>query len=113
MKQAGLRKWHRRLGLALAVFIVLQAGSGLWLTVTEMGSSHGHPETGEHQEAATAEGHGHEAEESSGHGIVGAIHHSEATWVGIYRIALAVGILLQTVLGLGIFAAMKQVSRAS
>ena len=114
MKQAGLRKWHRRLGVILAVFIVLQAASGLWLTVSEMGSGHEHGEENEHHEAVTNEGHGYEGgEDSHEHGIVGLVHHAEATWTALYRVALGLGILLQTFLGLGIFFAMRTRSKSS
>ncbi len=113
MKQAGFRKWHRRLGVILAAFILLQVGSGLWLTVSEMGSGHEHGEGSEHHEALTNEGHGHEGgEESHEHGIVGLVHRAEATWAAIYRVALALGILLQTALGLVIFFAMRTSSKS-
>ena len=113
MKQAGFRKWHRRLGLILAVFIVLQVGSGLWLTASEIGSGHEHGEESEHNEAVTNGGREHEGEgESHEHGIVGLVHHAEATWTALYRVALALGILLQTFLGLVIFFAMRKPSKS-
>ena len=36
MKEANLRKWHRGLGIILAFFVILQAGSGLLITITDM-----------------------------------------------------------------------------
>ena len=35
MKESVVRKWHRRMGVALALFIVLQVGTGLVLTIGE------------------------------------------------------------------------------
>ncbi|MFP3867246.1 MAG: hypothetical protein ACLFUU_03675 [Desulfobacteraceae bacterium] len=32
MQEAELRKWHRTMGIILALLIILQAGSGLWLS---------------------------------------------------------------------------------
>jgi hypothetical protein len=32
MKEPDLRRWHRNLGIILAAFIILQAGSGLLLS---------------------------------------------------------------------------------
>lgn len=113
MKQANFRKWHRWLGIFLAVFIVLQVGSGLWLTASEIGSGHEHGEESEHNEAVTNGGQGHEGEEESHeHGVVGLVHHAEATWTALYRVALALGILLQTFLGLAIFFAMRRAHKS-
>ncbi|MDD3579961.1 MAG: hypothetical protein PHW74_02940 [Desulfobacca sp.] len=32
MQEAELRKWHRTMGIILALLIILQASSGLWLS---------------------------------------------------------------------------------
>ena len=104
MKQASMRKGHRWLGVILALFVFLQVGSGLWLTVSEMGPSHGHGSEGDRHEAAAAGTHAEaERETPHGHGIAGALHHAENTGAATYRVALALGILVQTLLGLGIF----------
>lgn len=36
MTEANLRKWHRTVGIFLALFIILQAGSGVLLNVVTM-----------------------------------------------------------------------------
>ncbi|MEW6387946.1 MAG: hypothetical protein AB1491_10570 [Thermodesulfobacteriota bacterium] len=36
MTEANLRKWHRTMGIFLALFIVLQAGSGVLLNTVSM-----------------------------------------------------------------------------
>jgi hypothetical protein len=36
MNEAYLRKWHRRLGIILAVFIFLQTGSGVVLSLEDL-----------------------------------------------------------------------------
>lgn len=35
MKELDLRKWHRTMGITLALFIVIQAGSGLLLSLED------------------------------------------------------------------------------
>ena len=36
MKEAKLRKWHRTLGMIFALFILIQAATGLILTIEDM-----------------------------------------------------------------------------
>ena len=42
MKESDLRKWHRNLGILLFIFIILQAGSGLFITLTNLSVPHTH-----------------------------------------------------------------------
>jgi hypothetical protein len=35
MKEPDLRKWHRTMGITLALFIIIQAGSGLLLSLED------------------------------------------------------------------------------
>ncbi len=41
MKEKDLRRYHRITGVVLAVFIIVQAGTGLIFTIGEMGGSSG------------------------------------------------------------------------
>ncbi|MDY0213205.1 MAG: hypothetical protein RBR06_09390 [Desulfuromonadaceae bacterium] len=96
MKQSNLRKLHRSVGIIIAVFIVLQVGSGLLITLAEFReppaySSAGH-EYAESQEDASTWG-----------AALGWIHHNRSTPMGIYRVLLGVGLLAQTIVGGMIF----------
>jgi len=96
MKQADMRKWHRGIGLIIAVFIIFQAGSGLMLTVSEIGDTPAH----------SSEGHEHDEpgeEASTWHTVLGWIHHGSSSWMGIYRILLGAALIAQTVIGVMIF----------
>ncbi|MFO7875143.1 MAG: hypothetical protein R6U55_00990 [Desulfovermiculus sp.] len=101
MNISGMRKWHRSIGIVLALFIMLQAGSGLLLTISEFSETSAH----------TSEGHGHDensVQSFTWHTVLGWIHHSESIWMGVYRILLGVGILAQTVIGVMIFIETRQ-----
>ena len=45
MKEADLRKWHRSLGIIFVLFIILQAGSGLLISIGQIGTSHSHADS--------------------------------------------------------------------
>ena len=45
MKESDLRKWHRRMGIGLALFIIFQAGSGLLLSLGQIVTTHSHAHT--------------------------------------------------------------------
>jgi hypothetical protein len=36
MKEVNLRTWHRRIGIVLALFIILQAGSGFLIMLGDL-----------------------------------------------------------------------------
>jgi hypothetical protein len=42
MRESVLRTWHRNLGIVLAVFIIFQAGSGFFISLSQMSVSHTH-----------------------------------------------------------------------
>jgi hypothetical protein len=92
MKSSNMRKWHRYIGIIIAAFIVLQAGSGLLLTVSEFGGTHDH----------SSEAQEHESD-SVWHAVIGWIHYDSNPLMGIYRILLGAGILVQTTIGAMIF----------
>ncbi|MBW2107767.1 MAG: hypothetical protein JRI36_03750 [Deltaproteobacteria bacterium] len=98
MQEEILRKWHRRIGIVVALFIILQAGSGLWITLGESFESetHGHGD----ELAPTAL---HQPEESTGHEIMGTVHHRGGVGGLIYRIVTGAAVIGMALSGAGIF----------
>ena len=98
MKESDLRKWHRSLGLILALFIILQAGSGLLITLSGLGIPHSHA----HSEAV-AHVDAHEDGKSLWNTSLGFIHHGAGVVGVVYRILLGIGMLGMAVSGYMIF----------
>lgn len=94
MKEVNLRKWHRRIGIILALFIILQAGSGLVITLGDLISSEGHAPT-EPAVAATVA----DEEEPFWDEALQFIHFGAGTAGDLYRIVLGAGILWMAVSG--------------
>lgn len=98
MKESDLRKWHRQMGIILALFIILQAGSGLLITLSEIGPPHSHT----HSESAGIREH-NENEASHWKNSLMFIHHGAGTIGVIYRIILGIGMLGMAFTGSMIF----------
>lgn len=98
MSESNLRKWHRRTGIILSIFIILQAGSGLLLSLGELGPGHSDAPSelnGAHES--------HEEDESLWHERLEFIHH-EVDGIGtFYRIAIGIGLLGVAISGVSIF----------
>jgi len=73
MKEKDLRKYHRILGLALAVFVLAQAGTGLYLSF-------------EHH-----------------HGFLSTLHFGGGAIGMVYRLLLAFGMIGLVITGLSIY----------
>ena len=111
MKESELRKFHRNLGIILAAFILLQAGSGLLLSLGELLAPHAASDTyGEHDDEQDKELSGassskdsaeHDHEEE--HGIAGRIHHKKGAVWHLYRVLVAAGLLFMVFSGVAIF----------
>ncbi len=101
MKELALRKWHRRMGIILALFIILQAGSGLLLSFSGLGSPH------EHDEPIAHEHDEHDDEGSRWLGTFKNIHHGGGTAGNVYRIIIGVGTLGMALSGAAIFYQIK------
>jgi len=86
--------------MVIALFVFFQAGSGLLITVSELGS----PDA----QATGVNGHGQAAGESNWLEGFEWIHHGSGQLMGIYRLLLGIGILGQAVIGLMIFFDMKR-----
>jgi hypothetical protein len=96
MNQSDMRKWHRSIGIIIALFIIFQAGSGLLITILEFSDTPTH----------SSEAHEHAEQEegaSAWHVVLGWIHHGSGSLMDIYRILLGVGILAQTIIGVMLF----------
>jgi len=108
MKELNLRKWHRNLGIILAFFIILQAGSGLLLSLGEIDKLHSH----EHSESTAGPGH-HEEGNTMWADLLAFMHHGGGT-VGIaYRLLLGLGLLGLTISGGMIFIKVRARATAS
>lgn len=112
MQEKDLRKWHGYLGISLAIFLIAQAGSGLSISLGHLTAGHEHEKPVHSHTNDKKTGHdgiGHDAAGNHS-GDLGAaltsisgfftdIHHGGGIAGSVYRIFLALGILLQTVTG--------------
>ena len=94
MKEVNLRKWHRRFGIILALFIILQAGSGLLITLGDLSPSKSHAHT---EPAVTATVH--DEEEPFLEEALEFIHFGAGPAGALYRIIVGAGILWMAVSG--------------
>lgn len=112
MKEITLRKTHRNLGITLALFLLLQGGSGLLLSGEEMlgpetrtmaGEAHGHAgeARGTFSEPAPVVTHGEQRLDR--HGLVGKLHHSKGTLWNLYRLVVGSGLMAMLASGVAIF----------
>jgi hypothetical protein len=92
MKESELRKWHRTMGIVLAFFIVLQAGSGILLSLGEVHdpASHADPTQGGRVESQRDHGGDREDELGDLHEF---IHHGAGGLGAVYRVVLGMGLL--------------------
>lgn len=129
MKEADLRKWHRRMGATLALLFIVQALTGLFLSFEDLSSPHAHahseststrahPPATEQEpkplERAEAEHHAAPAEEgpSSIEAAAGAIHHRGGLLGTAYRTVVGIGLLGMALSGLAIFSRIRARKRS-
>ncbi len=119
MKEKDLRRYHRITGVVLAVFIIVQAGTGLIFTIGKMtGGSGGH----DHGIAnvsifpisrAQAGSSGPEASQAhESESLLGIMHYGGGMIGNIYRLVLAVTIIGQVSGGLLIYMRIKARQKA-
>ena len=106
MKESNLRKWHRTLGILLGLFIILQAGSGLLITLGEVSVLQTHADEG-----SDRQNHGHEGGESIWHKALEFIHHGAGSAGNIYRTLVGIGLLGMAFSGSAIFYKIRARSR--
>lgn len=102
MSQATLRQWHRTVGIVIALFVLVQAGTGFileWEHFTPAAHEHGH----EHEEPQE-EGAAVQAAETIHHGSFLA---ATRPLVSAYRLLLAAGLIWMAVSGAAIFLQMR------
>ena len=96
MKESDLRRWHRTLGIIVAVFVIFQAGSGFVLSLNGLSI----PRT-----------HAHEEGESLWHMSLEFIHRGGGTPGTIYRLAVGLSLLVMAVSGSMLFSKVRARSR--
>ena len=94
MKEVDLRKWHRTIGIIVALFIVLQGGSGFLLSLNDLPA----PRIHTHEEAYST-GHDHEEGDSLWHDALEFVHLGGGTIGTVYRLLLGFGIAVTAVSG--------------
>jgi hypothetical protein len=106
MKESFIRKWHRSLGILLALFIILQTGSGFLISLGELSVPHSHT-----QDDNNASSHGNNEGESLWQEALEFIHHGAGTAGSLYRILIGIGLLWMAVSGSMIFFKIKARSK--
>ena len=89
MKEANLRKFHRYLGASIALLVVLQAGSGLLLSLAHLAGSR-----------------------FLG-AVLSSLHYGGGIIGDVYRIVLAAALLFLAATGLGIYRGIRARSAAA
>ena len=98
MKESDLRKWHRRMGIGLALFIVIQAGRGLLITLGELSTPHTHAHT---ESVTPPDSYGND--EVNEYGFLGLIHHGGGVAGSFYRSFIGIGAVGMALSGSTIF----------
>jgi hypothetical protein len=105
MKGAVIRKWHRRMGIWLVLLILLQATTGLILTLEERSETDNHAYA--KAVSSNIEQSHHDDEDTKvpeeEHGLVGMIHHSGGLVGLTYRLVIGIGMIGMAVSGIVIF----------
>jgi len=98
MKEPDLRKWHRLIGTALALFIIIQAATGLILSLGQITGEHIH----NHGNGAALPGHDDESTVFSNRALK-SLHHGGANIGMVYRLLVGAGMLWMAGSGVMIF----------
>ncbi len=107
MKEITLRKWHRTTGILLAVFIAVQAITGLALSLEPL-YSHSNPSQGISEKAGPSG-----AEDEFWEELFEFVHRGAGPVGAVYRIALGLGILWMAVTGFTIHLRIKRRTKAA
>ncbi len=116
MKEKDLRKYHRITGVVLAIFIIVQAGTGLFFTIGKMLGSSGDHEHGHAAlsmsliadvQANTNNSVATQTQEES-ESLLSTLHYGGGMIGNIYRLLLALGIIGQVCGGLYIYKRHRQ-----
>lgn len=97
MKELELRKWHRRTGVVLALFLFFQAGTGMLLSLEGLPVSSGQAHTDQ------AKGVAVEPSDEAHWDPAGSLHHGGGVPGSLYRLALGAATLWMALSGAWIF----------
>ncbi|AFM24969.1 hypothetical protein [Desulfomonile tiedjei] len=98
MKEVSLRLWHRQLGIILAIFIIIQAGTGFVLNLGQLAAPHTHEQDVHEQPSRMSN-------------VAITIHHGGGIIGTLYRLLLGAGLVIQAFLGILIFIKIRSRSR--
>lgn len=118
MKEKDLRRYHRITGIVLAVFIIVQAGTGLIFTIGKMAGnsgSHDHGTAGiSMSPVSKALASGSESGESEVHeSLLSTVHYGGGMIGNMYRLLLAVALIGQVSGGLWIYIRIRKRQQAN
>jgi hypothetical protein len=99
MKEYNLRRWHRSMGITLALFIMAQGGSGFLISLSGLSTPHSHA----HSESVAPPPSSDEHEASIWHRLIGFIHYGDGAVGSVYRILVGTGIVGMALTGSAIF----------
>lgn len=106
MKEAELRKWHRRVGIGLALFLFIQAATGVLLNLEGLFLPRGHAHLDQKasvQSASTKEVTGDPIE---------FLHHGGGFWGAHYRLALGIATIWMAASGISMYLKIRSRARA-
>ncbi len=106
MKEIELRKWHRRMGIGLALFLFLQAASGILLSLEGLPISGGWAHT-EHGMGTLVE-----STAQTNADPLGFLHHGGGGLGAVYRLALGAATLWMALSGSWIYLKIRRRSAA-
>lgn len=95
------------MGIALALFIMLQAGSALLIDLSESRAPHSHA----HSESVAQQSNHHEEDESIWHESLAFVHHGGGTVGFLYRFLLGIGMVGMAASGIMIFFKIRACTR--
>jgi hypothetical protein len=98
MNEKDLRKWHRRMGITLAILIIIQAGTGILLTLGSLTADHNDTHSEQPAQQNASQSHESEWEEA-----MEFIHHGAGGVGFVYRLIVGFGVLGMAVSGSYIF----------
>jgi len=115
MNEVNLRKWHRRMGITLAFFIILQAGTGLLLSLDWVSTPHSHANTQHERIKESGEANETLIDSHEGgpvwHKVLEFIHHGAGSIMNLYRAILGIGIVAMALTGSTIFFVIRARSK--
>jgi hypothetical protein len=107
MKEATVRKWHRRMGITLALFIILQAGTGLVLSLEWFDTSNTNVHKADQPSSNKTNHFNNNQEGATWHEAMELVHHGAGTMMKMYRVILGLGLVGMALSGSVIFQKIK------